>query len=251
MSETDVLNISGQTALITGAAKRLGRAAATALARAGANVVVHYGTSADAAEDLAAALKTMGAQAWTLQADLAEPGACASIVDRAVETAGPLDILVNSASIFPSHRWDGFERDTLEENVTINAWAPFVLSKAFYEQARPGAIINMLDTMIEDYDRTHVPYHLSKRMLFTMTRLCAVEFAPRVRVNGVAPGLVLPPPGQDASYLIERRESNLLKRIGSPEGIAEAIVFLARGGFITGQVLYVDGGRHLLGKMYG
>ena len=137
------------------------------------------------------------------------------------------------------------------ENVRINAWAPFVLSKAVADQGIPASIVNFLDTRMLDHDSKHVSYHLSKRMLFTLTRMTALEFAPRVRVNGVAPGLVLPPPGHDTSYLKALAHTNPLNAHGAAEDVARAVVFLFESPFITGQVIYVDGGRHMLGGIYG
>ena len=136
-------------------------------------------------------------------------------------------------------------------NVNVNALAPFLLSRAFAAQQREGCIINFLDTRIMDYDKTHVSYHLSKRMLFSITRMMALEFAPKVRVNAIAPGLILPPEGKDETYLQDLAPSNPLQTYGGPGDIVEAVLFLLRGRYITGQVVYVDGGRHMLGGVYG
>ncbi|MCH7709078.1 MAG: SDR family oxidoreductase [Myxococcales bacterium] len=108
-----------------------------------------------------------------------------------------------------------------------------------------------MDTRITDYDKSHVSYHLSKRMLFSMTRMMALEFAPKVRVNAIAPGLILPPEGKDETYLQDLARSNPLLAYGGPGDVVEAVLFLLQGRFVTGQVLYVDGGRHLLGGVYG
>ena len=102
-----------------------------------------------------------------------------------------------------------------------------------------------------DYDRAHAAYHLSKRMLFTLTRMMALEFAPQIRVNAVAPGLILPPPGQDASFLERMASTNPLGRHGDASDVADAVLFLTGAGFVTGQVIYVDGGRHMKGAVYG
>ena len=126
-----------------------------------------------------------------------------------------------------------------------------MIARAFGAQGIEGVIVNFLDTRIEDYDRKHAAYHLSKRMLYTLTRMMAIEFAPLVRVNAVAPGLILPPPGKDESYLAQLAHTNPLGRYGDPSHIVEAVLFLVRNDFVTGQVVFVDGGRHLKGKMYG
>lgn len=243
--------MKGKTALVTGAAKRLGRTVVLALAENGVNVVLHYGASRAEAEATAKEIRRKRVRAWPIAADLADPDQTCGLVARVVDLAGPLDFLVNNASIFtPSHLTD-FTSDDLAANVQVNAVAPLLLARAFAAQKREGAVVNFLDSRIADYDREHAAYHLSKRMLHTLTKMMALEFAPRVRVNAVAPGLILPPPGQDESYLRKYRTTNPLQRIGSSAGVAEAVLFLLRSEFVTGQVIYVDGGRHLKGNVYG
>jgi len=133
----------------------------------------------------------------------------------------------------------------------VNALAPLLLSRSFAMGPNAEAIVNFLDTMTFDYDKQHIAYHLSKRMFHALTQMMALEFAPRIRVNAIAPGLVLPPEGKDAAYLERLKNSNPLQRVGSPEGITAAVLFLLRSGFITGQTLFVDGGRHLRASIYG
>lgn len=248
---TDLIELRGTTALVTGAAKRLGGAVSLALANAGINVIVHYRTSGAGAEALAEAIRKAGAKAWTLPGDLRHPREAGDLFRRACEMAGPVDFLLNNASIFPESTLHDCTPEDIHVNVDVNALSPLLLAREFAAQGRTGAIINFLDTMIADYDRKHVPYHLSKRMLFSLTKMMAIEFAPKLRVNAVAPGLVLPPEGKDKDYLESLAHTNPLQRYGSAEGIAEAVLFLLRSGFITGQTIYVDGGRHLRGSMYG
>lgn len=248
---SDVLELAGGTALITGAGKRIGAAVTSTLARAGMHVVLHYHQSEAEAAAVAAECRTLGVRASLVQADLRNPEAGETLVAAAIAQAGPLDVLVNSASIFPDDTLDSLTTAAVHENLDVNALAPLYLCRAFAAQQRPGAIVNFLDTMMDDYDRKHVPYHLSKRTLYTLTRILAVELAPAIRVNAVAPGLVLPPAGKDESYLAGLAHSNPLQRYGSVAGICEAVLYLLRSGFVTGQVLYVDGGRHLRGSMYG
>lgn len=248
---SDIISIADKTALVTGAAKRLGRAIALALARAGAHIIVHYRASHDEAEETAAAIRAEGVQAWAISADLVHPQEAVSLFDRAAEAAGAIDFLINSASIFPSSGLRDFAPESLMENVQINALAPILLARRMAEQNREGAIINLLDAMIADYDKNHVPYHLSKRMLHDATRMMALEFAPKLRVNGIAPGLALPPVGKDEGYLAALAHTNPLQRYGSEAGICEAALFLLRSGFVTGQIIFVDGGRHLRGSVYG
>jgi len=238
-------SLRGKTALITGAAKRIGRAIALAFADEGLNIVVHYSHSATEAEALVYELGKRGVKAWAIKADFEKPEEYESLIDRVIQAAGHLDILVNNASIFPPSTIQQVTWENVMTSVEVNAWAPFVISRAFALKARRGTIINLLDTRITSYDFQHVAYILSKRMFAQMTNMMALECAPDITVNAVAPGVILPPPGQDESYLKKLADTMPLKRHGDPRDVAEAAVFLAKSSFITGQVIYVDGGRHL------
>jgi len=134
--------------------------------------------------------------------------------------------------------------------VQVHALAPLTLSRALAKQGRDGHIINMLDSRVTDYDRDHAAYHLSKRMLLTLTRMLAMELAPRIAVNGVAPGLILPPAGKDESYLRDLAHTNPMNRHGGVGDITDAVLYLLTSRFVTGQVMFVDGGRHMRGPLY-
>jgi hypothetical protein len=243
--------LKGKTALITGAARRIGRATALGLAERGARIIVHFRESKEEAEVLASEIRGLRTQAWIIQADLAEPDQATGLFERAMRLAGPIDLLINNASIFPRHTLADITAADLALNVQVNAWAPFVLGRALADLKREGCIVNFVDTRISHYDRLHAAYHLSKRMLFTLTRMMAMEFAPRVRVNAVAPGLVLPPPGEDDTYLQKMVPGIPLQRAGSLQTVTDAVLFLLTNDFITGQVIFVDGGFHMKGSMYG
>ncbi len=250
----DSTSLSGTLAFVTGGGKRIGRSIALALARAGADVVVHYHRSPSAAHRTADDVRALGRSAWTVPGDLGDPQQVESLLPAARDVAGgrPIGLLVNNASIFPEGGLLTFTPEDLAQNVQVNALAPLVLARAMAGQGGEGHVVNLLDSRVVDYDRTHVPYHLSKRMLLSLTRMLAVELAPLVRVNAVAPGLILPPPGvEDEEYLRRLEHTNPLHAHGSPEDIARAAVFLAESPFITGQVIFVDGGRHLKGNFYG
>jgi len=238
-------SVAGKTALITGASKRLGRATALALAGEGVNIVVHYRASAAAAEELAAELAARGVQAWPMAADLADLAGHDALIAQAREVAGSLDILINNASIFAPDTIAQVTFDAVLRNAQVNAWAPFALSRAFAGQVGRGKIVNLLDAKVKGHDPAHVSYILSKHLLAVLTRMTALEFAPDITVNAVAPALILPPAGKDYAYLDQLAARVPLKRHGDPQDIADAIVFLVKSAYITGQVIYVDGGWHL------
>jgi len=243
--------VRGKTALVTGGARRIGRATALSLASAGVNVVVHYRRSEAEAADVARAVDGAGVGAWTVGADLASAGGAESLFDRAVKLAGPIDILVNNASVYPQDELTTVGREAVTETVAVHAMAPLVLSRSLAAQGRDGAIINFLGARVVDYDRGHASYHLGKRLLLSLTRMMALEFAPMVRVNAVAPGLILPPEGEDETYLERLASTNPLQGYGDLDAVTGAVLFLLRADFVTGQVLFVDGGRHLRGSVYG
>ncbi|MDJ0763812.1 MAG: SDR family oxidoreductase [Myxococcota bacterium] len=244
-------DLKNRTALVTGGAKRIGRAICLGLAQSGANVVVHYNTSASAADALIDELASFDVKAWKLNWDLSSRVETQEAMARVNGLAGPVDILVNSASIFPKNRITEFSGEDLDLNIQVNAFAPLLLSRAFADQASNGVIINLLDSRITGTDDAHAAYHLSKRMLYAMTRILALELAPSIRVGGVAPGLVLPPPGEDETYLEKNKHTLPLKRFGDADSVVAAVDFLIRSDFITGQIIFVDGGRHVRSALYG
>lgn len=246
-------DLHGRAALVTGGGVRIGAAVARHLAAAGCDVAIHHNESARPAKDLARSLQARGVRAATVAADLTKDGDRKRLVAAAAKALGrPLDVLVNNASPFAVRSLDELSWDDLLDDLAVTAWAPFELTRSFAAQlpkGRTGHVVNFLDARIVDEDRRHVGYHLAKRMLTDLTRLCAIEYAPRVAVNAVAPGPTLPPPGMDArkgAALMERLRQRLpLQRTSTPDDLARAVVYLASSQAHTGQVLFVDGGRHL------
>ncbi len=240
------IDIRNMTALITGGAKRVGRATALALANAGANVVVHYRSSSAEADELVEDIRRLGVHGWAVQADLSDGTQLGSLMACAIAEVGPIHILINNASAFPKSDFDSVTLREVVDSVTTDAWAPFALAREFAKQPEARHIINMLDTRVfSEYDWQHFAYNAGKHMLTLFTKMMAVKLAPQIAVNAVAPGLILPPEGMPLSYIEGLKDDLPLKRIGSPEFVAEAILFLVRTEFITGQVIFVDGGRHL------
>jgi pteridine reductase len=243
--------LRGKTALVTGAAKRIGREIAFALANAGVNVAIHYRQSAKHAEELRNELVPLGVRAWLVKADFNDLAATQQLIPEVLAATGSLEILVNSASLFLQSSIWNLDYAGLLQQMQVNAWAPFVLSREFARHADRGKIINLLDSRIVGDDRSHVSYILSKRAFASLMTMMALEFAPEITVNGVAPGLILPPAGKDESYLDELAQTIPLKRHGEPADIADAVMYLLKSNFITGQVIFVDGGRHLMEENHG
>jgi NAD(P)-dependent dehydrogenase (short-subunit alcohol dehydrogenase family) len=237
--------LEGKNALVTGAAKRVGRAISLALAREGANVAVHYSSSEQDATGLMAEIEGLEVRAAAIRADLSDQGELESLVERARDALGKIEILVNNASIFPSDTLETIELASLQQNLEINAWAPLALTRAFAAQTERGHVVNLLDSRVSGFDRTHVAYILSKQMLAVLTRMSALELAPGIAVNGIAPGLILPPAGKGEDYVGRLALTLPLQRRGTPDDVAAAAVYLVTSEFVTGETIYVDGGRHL------
>ncbi len=238
-------DLSGRTALVTGGAVRIGRAICQSLADAGAKVVINYNHSSEEADQLVDEIRGRGGQSWAMQADLGSQEQLLSLVPRARDLAGHLDILVNNASIFPVDDFSTFTLEDLHRNVEVNAWAPLALARSFGEMTDTGDIVNIIDGRMVGYDWGHVAYHSSKYLLGLFHRMMAIRMAPGIKVNAVGPGLILPPEGKDQAYIESLKEKVPLKRVGSPEAVADAVLFLLSSDYITGQVIFVDGGRWL------
>jgi len=242
------VKISGCTALVTGGAHRVGKAITMALARAGANVVVNYYRSGAAASETAAEARALNVGALAVQADVSDLNASRALVAAAVERFGRVDILVNSASIWqktplPMGDFSGWHRvlDVLLDGPMYLADAVAPMMQARGE----GAIVNIVDLSAWKPFAGYVAHSVGKAGLLALTRQLAVELAPTVSVNAVAPGPVLPPPGHRQEE-IERVGSRTLKgRWGTPQDVAEAVRFLIEAEYITGQVIVVDGGEQI------
>ncbi len=233
--------------MVTGASRRLGRAIASGIAELGANIVIHdHQSHQDECEDLCRDFGKRGITSWTVTADFEKTEEYGALIEKALGVAGRLDILINNASVFAGDTIRDSNFDNLVRHMQINAWAPFVLSREFAQHAGKGKIINLLDTRVSGYDWKHISYILSKDVLQVLTKMTALEFAPAITINAVAPGLILPPSGKDEGYLDKLSEEVPLRRHGAPEDVVSAVLFLLGSDFITGQVIYVDGGRHLM-----
>jgi len=245
------MNLRGKTALVTGAAHRLGAAAAEALAAGGCSIVLHYHSSEHEAMQTARRIEAAGGELYLVRQDLEQPEAAEELTEKILDLGVSPDILINSAGSYPRTDFTGMRWSDLESALKLNSFAPFSLSRAFSRLPRAACIVNVLDARMVDYDRHHLAYHLSKRLLNDLTRVLSCELAPDIRVNGVAPGIILPDRPDDPVLIEKYRQATLLKRIGTPEEYVQTLLFLITNEFITGQVIFVDGGRHLHGRFYG
>ena len=232
-------------ALVTGGARRIGAAIAKALALHGYDVALHYHTSAEPAERTARDIEDLGRRCRLFRCDLNDHDGTAALVPAVREHFPRLNVLVNNASVFERGTLRETGRDLFERHFNIHFKAPFFLTQAFAESCPEGQVINILDTRVRRSDPHHTAYTLSKKALLELTRVAARELGPGIRVNGVAPGMILPPPGGVVDEL-ERRSAGLpLKRIGDTANVVAAVLFLIDNPFVTGECVYVDGGEHL------
>jgi NAD(P)-dependent dehydrogenase (short-subunit alcohol dehydrogenase family) len=239
------MKLEKKTVLVTGGATRIGRALCEALAGAGCRVVIHCNRSAGAARSLAERLRRAGTAAWVVRGDLRSRNACRTVIEQAWRAAGPVDVLVNNAAIFHKQSLLAASPADLEREWTVNLAAPLYLIQAFARRAGRGKIINLLDWRIVSCRPDAVPYVLSKKALAELTRLAARELAPAFTVNGVAPGAVLAAGRRGSAR--EKAGRCPLGRRPALADVLRAVLFLLQADSITGQIVFVDGGRHLLG----
>jgi pteridine reductase len=240
------MTLEGKTILITGSARRLGEHLAIAAAQAGANVVIHHGHSPKEAEQTAGQIIRFGRKAWVIQADLEDPGQTAELIDRAA-TLTPIDYLVNNAAIFEDLTWETTELMDWNRHLQVNLTAPFQISQAFarHYQGQNGAIVNILDWRALRPGADHLPYTISKAGLAALNSSLAAALAPRIRVNGIALGAILPP--SDGNISEKLVSATPAKRWANLNEVSDTMLFLLSGpGYITGEVIHVDGGRHLI-----
>ncbi len=245
-------------ALVTGAGKRLGRAMALSLAERGYDVAVHYASSSEAAEEVAALIRDMGRQAVTLQADLLDEDEVQNLVPRSVEAlGGPLTCLVNNASIFEYDNIGTATRDSWDRHFESNLRAPFVLTQALAAQipepvmddrdepVAQGLVVNMIDQRVRKLTPEFMTYTLAKACLWTLTQTAAQALAPRLRVNAIGPGPTLRGGRQSEDHFARQRAATILQRGSNPSDIVGALMYFLNSPGVTGQLLCIDGGQHL------
>ena len=242
------MSANPKTVLITGAAKRLGRAIALHLGDSGWSVAVHYNSSQADAEETVAALHQKHVHAAALNADLSLEDDVQRLVARAREAVGPLTALVNNASVFENDTIRTATRETWDKHMETNLRAPFVLSQAFAEQlpeGAEGAIVNLLDQRLLKPTPEFLSYGVSRAGLHWLTVTLAQALSPRIRVNAVAPGPTLRATRQSESHFQTKQAATILGRGSTPEDVAAAVRYLLEARNVTGQMIAVDGGEHL------
>lgn len=247
------MSASTRTAIVTGGAVRIGRAIALGLAQDGINVCVHFGQSAEAAVEVVREIEALGVSALGVPADFRDPvNASRKLLQLATEKLGPIKFLINSAAIFEPGTLASTSEEEWDGHFDINLKAPFFLSQAFANQAPDGScLINILDWRGTNPVPGHMAYTMTKAAMVAQTKLLAQELGPRIRVNGIAPGAILPPVGTGEAALKLRASYNPLLRTGCPDDIVRTVRYLLASPFVTGEIIHVSGGEQLaVGQKY-
>lgn len=238
-----------KAALVTGAAKRLGRAIALDLARDGWDIALHFNNSDSDAEETARAVRTLGRNVTLVKADLASETETEAVVDRATAALGTVTALINSASVFENDDWASTTRASWDKHIAVNLRAPFVLAQCF-ARALPddahGSIVNIVDQRVLKPTPQFLSYSLSKAGLFWLNTTLAQALAPRIRVNAVGPGPTIINARQSEADFRRQREATILGAGAEPTDVCRAVRYLLGASAVTGQMIAVDGGQHLI-----
>ena len=234
-------------ALITGGSDRIGKAVAIHLAKEGYHLVLHYNSAKEKAENLQMHIESIyKVKVELLQINFLKENDFDRIFEDFKKKNITIEVLVNCASDFIPSSFNEQGSELFDKEMTINLKIPYLLTKAFARVLGKGNIINFVDTKVAKNKTVHLDYILSKKLLKDFTKISAVELAPNIRVNAIAPGLILPPEGKDESYLLNLAKDIPLKTIGNLDEILKAFQFILDSYFFTGQILYIDGGEHLV-----
>lgn len=241
------MELRERVALVTGAGHRVGRAIAMGLAREGARVAVHYNETADGARSVVESIRAQGGDAFAVAADLSDPAAAARLVDAAADHWGTLDVLVNSAGVMRRTPVGSVTPADWDAIFAINLRAPFFAAQAAAARmgVRGGAIVNIADLAGLETWSEYVPHGISKAGVIQLTRALAHAMAPHVRVNAVAPGAVLLPAAWDEAAAAHLVATTPLRRLGTPEDVVGAVLYLLHADYVTGETIVVDGGRRV------
>jgi NAD(P)-dependent dehydrogenase (short-subunit alcohol dehydrogenase family) len=234
-----------QAALVTGSAIRLGKHIALNLARAGYDIALHYNSSADAALATKAEIEALGVVCEAFQFNLKDAAGSADFIGKVKAHFPHLSVLVNSASGYTAAPIAETSPEIFDDQFALNIRAPFFLSQAFAAQVATGNIVNIIDNKLAYHQYAYAAYLLAKKSLADFTRMAALEFAPRIRVNAVAPGVVLPASVRSEEYIQWRIQGIPLQKQGNPDHIGQAVLNFLQNDFLTGQIMVVDGGENI------
>jgi pteridine reductase len=240
------MELAGRVALVTGGGRRLGRALAEALGRTGARVAVHYNASAAGAEETVASIRAAGGEAESFRADLAGAAAAPPLIAAVLARFGRLDVLVNSAAVMVRTPFGEVSAEQWDAMFALNLRAPFFAAQAAAARlVDGGSIVNIADLAAFETWPGYVPHGITKAGVVQMTRALARVLAPAVRVNAIAPGAVLLPDDWDAASGEHLTRTTPLRRLGSPDDVVGAMLYLIAADYVTGETIIVDGGRHV------
>lgn len=236
-----------RTALITGAAKRLGKEMSIHLARQGWNIAIHFNSSDEQARNLKnELLRNFPDQKFEVfQANLSNSTRVEKLLPDVLNEMGKIDLLINNASVFHSGYLKETGLDLLTSQMAVNFQAPFILSRDFFRLAQKGLIINLVDTRITTNKSNYTAYSISKKAFWELTKMAALEFAPEIRVNAIAPGVTLPPEDKDENYLNKLAQNLPMKATGGVKPILQSLDYIITNSHLTGQLLFADGGENL------
>jgi pteridine reductase len=243
------MELAGRLALVTGAGHRVGRAIAEGLARRGLDVAVHYNTSEGPARETARAIAALGRRAEIFPANLAERGAPAALVAAVSDSMGDIGVVVNSAAVMMRTPWDTVTEAEWDDMFALNLRAAFFIAQAaaLTMRDRGGAIVNIADLAAFETWPAYVPHGITKAGVVQMTRALARVLAPGIRVNAVAPGAVLLPESWTDADAERLKATTPLQRLGAPDDVVGAVIYLLESEYVTGETIIVDGGRHVRG----
>ena len=234
-----------KAALITGAAKRIGSEIAIELAKSGYDIALHYNSSEQEALQTQKRIRETGVECRLFKGDLKDKVYLSELIKAVYSSFPNLSALINNASIFKRDSISDTKLELFEELIDVNLKAPYFLIKEFASVCGSGNIINITDTKITTNQNVYAAYILTRKALADLTKIAAVEFAPRIRVNGICPGLILPATDESDEYIERLEKKILLQRKGSPKNISSTVKFLLENDFITGEILKIDGGESL------
>ena len=240
------MKLIGCVALVTGAGHRVGRALAVALGAEGMTVAVHFNSAGSDADETVALIEKAGGKAKAFQADLSATGAPRKLVGEVAKSFGALDVLINSAAVMKRHSFGSVSEEQWDETMAINLRAPFfVAQSAASEMKNGGVIINIADLAAFETWPSYIPHSISKAGVVKMTEALARVLAPAIRVNAIAPGAVLLPDDWSDKTGERLSDTTPLRKIGDPQDVVEAMLYLLKADYVTGETIVVDGGRRI------